>query len=273
MSGSDSSGDRRAAVDGGLTTQPAVEVIDVDKFYGKLSVLRGIGLSVARAERVVLIGASGSGKSTLLRVVAGLERIERGEVRVDGSAIQVGHATRDSRVKLARSVEARAEVGMVFQHFNLFPNMSVIENVCLALRLVRRMTRDETRSIGEQMLNRVGLLSHKDAAPNRLSGGQKQRVAIARALAMRPRVMLFDEATSALDPELVGEVLDVMRELAAEGMTMMIVTHEMRFARDVANRIVFMDGGTILEEGPPEALLSAPQHDRTRTFLQRVLDH
>ena len=267
------SGGSPPTADGGGPAPPAVELIDVAKSYGPLSVLRGIGLAVARAERVVLIGASGSGKSTLLRVVAGLERIERGEVRVDGSPIQVGHAKHDSRVKLARSVEARAEVGMVFQHFNLFPNMSVIENVCLALRLVRRMTRDETRSIGEQMLERVGLLSHRDAAPNRLSGGQKQRVAIARALAMRPRIMLFDEATSALDPELVGEVLDVMRELAGEGMTMMIVTHEMKFARDVANRIVFMDGGTILEQGPPEAVLGAPTHERTRTFLQRVLDH
>lgn len=251
---------------------PAVHLVNVEKAFGSLSVLRGVDLDVARAERVVLIGASGSGKSTLLRVVAGLERIEGGEVRIDGSAIQVEHAKRDSRVKRARSVEARAEVGMVFQHFNLFPNMSAIENVCLALRLVRRMSREESRSVGEQMLERVGLLSHKDASPDRLSGGQKQRVAIARALAMRPRIMLFDEATSALDPELVGEVLDVMRELATEGMTMMIVTHEMKFARDVANRIVFMDGGTILEQGSPEAILSAPRHERTKTFLHRVLD-
>jgi ABC-type polar amino acid transport system ATPase subunit len=162
---------------------------------------------------------------------------------------------------------------MVFQHFNLFSNMSAIENVCLALRLVRGMKAAEARTVGEQMLERVGLLDHRHAMPQRLSGGQKQRVAIARALAMRPRIMLFDEATSALDPELVGEVLDVMRELAGEGMTMMIVTHEMRFARDVANRIVFMDQGSIVEQGPPDTVLTNPGHERTKAFLHRVLDH
>ncbi|HEY1944889.1 MAG TPA: amino acid ABC transporter ATP-binding protein [Roseiarcus sp.] len=252
---------------------PAVQLRQVEKSYGPVHVLRKIDLAVGRAERVVLIGASGSGKSTLLRVVAGLEQIQAGEVHVDGSPIQIGRPKRDSLVKSSRSAGARAEIGMVFQQFNLFPNMSAIENVCLALRLVRGMTRPEAKAIGEQMLERVGLLDHRNAAPQTLSGGQKQRVAIARALAMRPRIMLFDEATSALDPELVGEVLDVMRELADEGMTMMIVTHEMRFARDVASRIVFMDQGTIVEQGIPEAVLTNPQHERTKTFLHRVLDH
>jgi polar amino acid transport system ATP-binding protein len=260
-----------AAPDAG-TAVSAVELRGVRKSYGERSVLRGVDLAVGRAERVVLIGASGSGKSTLLRIIARLEKIQAGEVRVDGAPIQIGHPTRDSRVKQAGPEAARAEVGMVFQHFNLFPNMSAIDNVCLALRLVRRLKRDEARAVAEQILDRVGLLDHKDAAPQRLSGGQKQRVAIARALAMRPKIMLFDEATSALDPELVREVLDVIRELASGGMTMMIVTHEMRFASDVANRIVFMDQGVIIEEGSPEAVLANPQHERTRAFLHRVID-
>ena len=196
-----------AAPDAG-TAVSAVELRGVRKSYGERSVLRGVDLAVGRAERVVLIGASGSGKSTLLRIIARLEKIQAGEVRVDGAPIQIGHPTRNSRVKQAGPEAARAEVGMVFQHFNLFPNMSAIDNVCLALRLVRRLKRDEARAVAEQILDRVGLLDHKDAAPQRLSGGQKQRVAIARALAMRPKIMLFDEATSALDPELVREVLE-----------------------------------------------------------------
>lgn len=251
----------------------AVELRAVEKAFGKRTILNGVNLSVGQGERVVLIGASGSGKSTLLRVIAGLEQIQAGQVFVEGSLIQEVRGKRDSRLKASRSAEARAEIGMVFQHFNLFPNMSVIANVRLALCLVRRMGKSEANAIAEQMLERVGLLGHKNASPNSLSGGQKQRVAIARALAMRPRVMLFDEATSALDPELVGEVLDVMREVAQEGMTMMIVTHEMRFARDVADRVVFMDQGSILEEGHPDVILSSPREERTKAFLHRVLDH
>jgi polar amino acid transport system ATP-binding protein len=251
----------------------AVELRGVEKAFGKRTILSGIDLSVGQGERVVLIGASGSGKSTLLRVIAGLEQIQAGKVFVEGSLIQEARGKRDSRSKESRSAKARAEIGMVFQHFNLFPNMSVIANICLALCLVRHMSKPEAITLAEQMLERVGLLSHKNASPDSLSGGQKQRVAIARALAMRPRVMLFDEATSALDPELVGEVLDVMREVAAEGMTMMIVTHEMRFARDVADRVVFMDQGNILEQGHPDLMLSSPREERTKAFLHRVLDH
>jgi ABC-type polar amino acid transport system ATPase subunit len=255
-----------------LTASQAVVLRDVHKAYGARKVLQGIDIEVLQGEKVVLIGASGSGKSTILRVVAGLEPIQQGSVDIFGSPFLVGNDGRGSRTRASRP-RANPNVGMVFQHFNLFPHMSVLRNVTVALRLVKKMPDGEANAIAEEMLGRVGMLGHKNVAPNSLSGGQKQRVAIARALALRPRLMLFDEATSALDPELVGEVLNVMRQLADEGMTMMIVTHEMRFARDVGSRVIFMDGGRVVEQGDPNSVLVQPTHERTRNFLRRVLDH
>jgi len=257
--------------DGG-TTRPAVELLGVSKSFGQRKVLQSLDLKVAEGEVVVVIGGSGSGKSTMLRCIAGLELIDAGEIRIEGVPVQRAAAGRRNRrlLKAARSI--RREVGMVFQHFNLFPHMTAHANLTLALRLVRRIAREEADGIADKLLERVALADHRDAYPDQLSGGQQQRVAIARALAMRPRILLFDEVTSALDPELVGEVLKVMRQLATEGMTMIVVTHEMGFAGDVADRVLFMDEGTVLEQGKPKAIFTNPQHPRTRAFLRRLLD-
>jgi ABC-type polar amino acid transport system ATPase subunit len=243
---------------------PAVRLAGVCKAFGDRVVLQGVDLTIAEREVLVLIGASGSGKSTLLRCVAGLEKIDSGEIRVEDAVVQDGRSMQPGVL--------RRELGMVFQQFNLFPHMKVRENVALPLRLVRKMPKTEAQERAHEYLVRVGLEGHVDMYPDQLSGGQQQRVAIARALALRPRIMLFDEVTSALDPELVGEVLGVMRELASEGMTMIVVTHEMTFARHVADRVVFMDDGVVVEEGRPDDMFTAPKHARTQSFLSRLLD-
>jgi polar amino acid transport system ATP-binding protein len=233
------------------------------KSFGRLEVLRGIDLRLAEHEVVCLIGASGSGKSTLLRCVNLLEPIDAGTIVVAGEEIT------------ARGVDVnriRRGIGIVFQAFNLFPHMSVLENVTLAPRKARGLGRAEAAAEADVLLARFGLADKRDDYPDRLSGGQQQRVAIVRALAMRPRLMLLDEVTSALDPELVAEVLDVIRELAAGGMTMLIATHEMSFARDVAHRVCFLDAGVILEQGPPQRIFSDPEQPRTREFLQRIVE-
>jgi ABC-type polar amino acid transport system ATPase subunit len=249
-----------------------VELLNVSHAYDHRPVLRGVDLTVVEGEVLVVIGASGSGKSTLLRCIAGLELIKEGEIRIEGTPVQRAQAGRRNKGVLKAGRLMRREVGMVFQNFNLFPHMRVIDNVGLAPRLVRKAERREPRKAAAELLDRVGLGEHALNYPAELSGGQQQRVAIARALAMRPRIMLFDEVTSALDPELVGEVLKVMRQLAGEGMTMLIVTHEMGFARDVADRVIFMDEGVIVEQGYPDALFSDPQHERTRSFLRRLIE-
>jgi general L-amino acid transport system ATP-binding protein len=248
-----------------------VELRGVDKFFGPVQILHGLDLDVAKGEVLVIIGASGSGKSTLIRCVNGLEVFQNGRIVVDGSELPCEADRELGEEKRLASV--RRHVGMVFQQFNLFPHKTVFENVCLAPMRVLRKTRQEAEATALKLLERVGLKAHAAKYPGQLSGGQQQRVAIARALAMEPRVMLFDEPTSALDPEMVGEVLDVMRELAAEGMTMMIVTHEMGFAREVANRVIFIDRGQVLEQGTPAQIFDAPREERTRTFLGRVLKH
>ncbi|RBQ15403.1 amino acid ABC transporter ATP-binding protein [Spongiactinospora rosea] len=240
-----------------------VEIRDLHKCFGKLEVLRGIDFTVESGQVVCVIGPSGSGKSTLLRCVNLLERPTSGKVLVDGVELTDPDVDIDA---------ARRRVGMVFQQFNLFPHLTALRNVTIAQERVLRRGRAEAESVARTELARVGLADKADAYPAQLSGGQQQRVAIARALAMNPALMLFDEPTSALDPELVGDVLTVMRQLAEEGMTMLVVTHEMAFAREVADRVVFMDGGTIVEEGPPGQVIGAPRHERTRTFLRRVLN-
>ncbi|MGO1267123.1 MAG: amino acid ABC transporter ATP-binding protein [Microbacterium gubbeenense] len=232
------------------------------KSFGSNEVLTGIDLAVADGEVVCVVGPSGSGKSTLLRCLNRLEEITGGEVTVDG------HTLTDPKVKID---DVRAEIGMVFQQFNLFPHMTVIENICLAPMQVRGLSKAQAIERARALLVKVGLAEKENEYPRRLSGGQQQRVAIARALAMEPRIMLFDEPTSALDPELVGEVLAVMKNLALEGMTMIVVTHEMGFAREVADRAIFMDGGVIVEQGDPEQVFTAPQHERTKEFLNKVL--
>ncbi|MFJ3952636.1 amino acid ABC transporter ATP-binding protein [Streptomyces libani] len=241
----------------------AIDVQGLRKAFGELEVLRGIDFSVARGEVVCVIGPSGSGKSTLLRCVNLLEEPSAGRVVVAGTEVT------DPDVDIDR---VRRRIGMVFQSFNLFPHLTALENLTIAQRRVLRRDRTEAERIGRANLERVGLSDKAAAYPAQLSGGQQQRVAIARALSMEPQLMLFDEPTSALDPELVGDVLAVMRSLAQEGMTMLVVTHEMSFAREVADRVVFMDGGVIVEQGTPEQVVGAPQHERTRTFLARVLD-
>jgi len=243
------------------TERAAIRVEGLNKSFGDNHVLRGIDFHVAGGEVVCVIGPSGSGKSTLLRCVNRLEEPSSGSILIDGADI----LDPDADVDLLRS-----RIGMVFQSFNLFPHLTVLENLTIAQRRVRRRSREESSAIARRNLERVGLTEKASAYPAHLSGGQQQRVAIARALSMDPDMMLFDEPTSSLDPELVGEVLAVMRDLASEGMTMMIVTHEMGFAREVADRVVFMDGGVVVEEGPPTAVLDAPSNERTRRFLQFV---
>jgi polar amino acid transport system ATP-binding protein len=244
------------------TATYAIEVRDLHKSFGDLEVLKGIDFHVGHGEVVCVIGPSGSGKSTLLRCVNRLEDPTGGHIMVEGADMTDPDADVD---------RLRARIGMVFQSFNLFPHLTVLRNLTLPQRRVLKRSRDEAKAVARRNLERVGLLDKIDEYPAHLSGGQQQRVAIARALSMDPDMMLFDEPTSALDPELVGEVLEVMRSLAREGMTMMVVTHEMGFAREVADRVVFMDDGVVVEEAPPAQLLSDPQHERTRRFLQMVL--
>ena len=255
-----------------MTAEAMVRAEGVHKRFGRLEVLCGISLEVGRGEVMCIIGPSGSGKSTFLRTINHLERINSGRLWVDGQLVGYRehggklHELRDGEV-----AERRAEIGMVFQRFNLFPHMTALENVTEAPRKVRGVARGQAIAEGTALLERVGLGDKLASYPSQLSGGQQQRVAIARALAMRPKLMLFDEPTSALDPELVGEVLDVMRGLAADGMTMIVVTHEIGFAREVADKLVFMDGGAIVESGDPRSVLANPQHERTKAFLSKVL--
>ncbi|MHB1614164.1 MAG: amino acid ABC transporter ATP-binding protein [Actinomycetes bacterium] len=255
-----------------MTERPMVLAEGVRKRFGRVEVLKGIDLQVAPGEVFCLIGPSGSGKTTFLRCINHLENVDAGRLSVDGEL--VGYRQRGDRLHELSEREVsrrRAEIGMVFQHFNLFPHMTALGNVMEAPIRVRREPKAEVRERAQLLLERVGLGDRTHAYPAQLSGGQAQRVAIARALAMRPKLMLFDEPTSALDPELVGEVLDVMRGLAADGMTMVVVTHEIGFAREVADSLVFMDSGRIVEAGVPRELLAAPQHERTRAFLSKVL--
>jgi polar amino acid transport system ATP-binding protein len=251
--------------------EPLVRIRALKKSFGANKVLDGIDMDVNRGEAVVVIGASGSGKTTLLRCINLLERYDEGSIRVDGVEIgfRDGNGVRHRRGERELAT-IRADLGMVFQLFNLFPHLTAIQNVMLGLCKVRRMAKDEARAVAKQWLDRVGLADKLDSLPIQLSGGQQQRVGIARAVAMGPKVLLLDEITSALDPELVGEVLTAVRELAEEGMTMIVVTHEMTFARDVGTRIVFMDGGRILVEGTPREVLAAPSNERLRSFLSRI---
>jgi len=246
----------------------------VHKRFGKLEVLKGISLEVAPSEVMCLLGPSGSGKSTFLRCINHLENIDGGRLWVAGGL--VGYRQANGKIYELRESEiarSRAEIGMVFQRFNLFPHMTALENVTEAPIQVKKVPKRQAIERGRKLLDRVGLADKVDEYPNRLSGGQQQRVAIARALAMQPKLMLFDEVTSALDPELVKEVLDVMRQLAGEGMTMIVVTHEIGFARDVADNVVFMDAGVVVEEGPPRQVLDSPREERTKRFLGLVLEH
>ena len=252
-------------------TTPMVLAEGVHKSFGRLDVLKGIDLQVARGEVMCLLGPSGSGKSTFLRCINHLEKVTAGRLSVDGEL--VGYRQKGERLyelKERETAQARADIGMVFQRFNLFPHMTALGNVMEAPMRVRGQRRAEAEQNARTLLARVGLDDKAAAYPAQLSGGQQQRVAIARALAMQPKLMLFDEPTSALDPELVGEVLEVMRALADDGMTMVVVTHEMGFARDVADQVVFMDAGVVVESGPPAQVIDDPQHARTRAFLSRV---
>ncbi|WP_086821314.1 amino acid ABC transporter ATP-binding protein [Allokutzneria sp. NRRL B-24872] len=244
-------------------TEPIIEITGLRKAFGPLEVLKGIDLSVKRGEVVCIIGPSGSGKSTMLRCVNLLEEPTGGKVVVDGVELTDEDCDID---------KARTRVGMVFQGFNLFAHLSVLDNLTIAQRKVLGRPKGDAEMVARENLAKVGLSEKADSMPGQLSGGQQQRVAIARALSMNPEVMLFDEPTSALDPELVGDVLGVMRQLADEGMTMLVVTHEMQFAREVADRVLFMDGGYVVEEGKAEQVIGAPREERTRSFLARVLD-
>jgi polar amino acid transport system ATP-binding protein len=253
--------------------RPMVDAREVHKYFHRNEVLKGINMQVQRGEVVVLIGPSGSGKTTFLRCINHLEKINAGRIYIEGELIGYreqpdGSIKEDTEANIAKT---RAEIGMVFQRFNLFPHLTALQNVAEAPVQVRHISREEADARARTLLAKVGLAEKADAYPARLSGGQQQRVAIARALAMDPKLMLFDEATSALDPELVGEVLKVMRQLADEGMTMVVVTHEMGFAREVADRVVFMDGGVIVEQGRPDAIFSNPREERTRSFLSKIL--
>ncbi|NNA56138.1 amino acid ABC transporter ATP-binding protein [Pseudomonas koreensis] len=250
-----------------------IEALNIHKSFGDLQILKGISLQVRRGEVVVLIGASGSGKTTFIRCINLLEDIQGGEIRVSGRPMGYrtradGSLVRDSERNIARQ---RRDIGMVFQRFNLFPHMTALENIIEAPIQVLGVPRQAALEQAQALLKRVGLADKASHYPSMLSGGQQQRVAIARALAMKPQAMLFDEPTSALDPETVGEVLQVMKELAEEGMTMVVVTHEMGFAREVADRVVVLDQGELIEQGPPEQIFSRPTHPRTQTFLSRVL--
>jgi polar amino acid transport system ATP-binding protein len=253
-------------------TEAVMHAADVHKRFGRLEVLKGVSLEVAKGETVCIIGPSGSGKTTFIRCINHLEKMDSGRIEVNGQLI--GYRQRgdklveDSERNIARQ---RTQIGMVFQRFNLFPHMTALENVIEAPQRVKGESRDEAVGRAVALLERVGLADKVPAYPNQLSGGQQQRVAIARALAMQPKLMLFDEPTSALDPELVGEVLDVMRGLAKDGMTMIVVTHEMGFAREVGDSLVFMDGGVIVEKGNPRDVLTNPQEERTKSFLSKVL--
>ena len=252
--------------------RPMVEAVGIHKSFGHVEVLRGVDLTVQPGEVACVIGPSGSGKSTFLRCINHLESIDAGTMTVDGELI--GYRRRGDKLHELRESEVarqRRDIGMVFQRFNLFPHMTALENVMEAPCTVRRTSKKQAREAAAGLLDRVGLGNRRDNYPTQLSGGQQQRVAIARALAMEPRLMLFDEPTSALDPELVGEVLDVMRKLAADGMTMVVVTHEVGFAREVGDLVIFMDGGVVVEAGTPAAVFENPQHKRTRAFLSKVL--
>jgi ABC-type polar amino acid transport system ATPase subunit len=251
-----------------MNAEPIVTVEKLHKWFGLLHVLRGVSLSVMPREVVVMIGRSGSGKSTFLRCLNFLEQPSAGTIAIDGLSVT---ATPQQQPKRQHITALRLRTGMVFQEFNLFPHMTAIQNVIEGLITVKKMSKDLAIPVGEKYLEKVGLLDKRDVHPIRLSGGQKQRVAIARALAMEPKVMLFDEPTSALDPELIGEVLDVMKDLAHEGMTMVVVSHEMGFTSEVADRVLFMDGGNFVEEGPPQKIFANPSDPRTRQFLERVM--
>jgi len=249
-----------------------VRAAGVHKRFGLVEVLKGIDLSVERGEVMCILGPSGSGKSTFLRCINHLEKVDAGQLSVDGEL--VGYERRGDKLYELRESEVarkRAEIGMVFQRFNLFPHMTALGNIVEAPMRVKHLSRDAAEKRGRELLERVGLGGREATYPRQLSGGQQQRVAIARALAMDPKLMLFDEPTSALDPELVGEVLDVMRDLATSGMTMIVVTHEIGFAREVGDALVFMDDGVVVESGPPRQVLTNPQHDRTKAFLSKVL--
>src|SRR5574340_481459 len=255
------------------TANAMVDARDVHKYFHQNEVLRGVSLQVRKGEVVVIIGPSGSGKTTFLRCINHLEKINKGRIFIEGEPMgyrdEGGKVVEDSEKNIARM---RSQIGMVFQRFNLFPHMTALQNIIEAPMQVKGVPREEAERRARELLAKVGLSEKADAYPARLSGGQQQRVAIARALAMDPKLMLFDEATSALDPELVGEVLKVMRQLAEEGMTMVVVTHEMSFARDVADRVIFMDGGVVVEQGKPADIFSNPREERTRTFLRKVLE-
>ncbi len=243
---------------------PIIKVIDLYKYFDKIKAVDGVSLNIGRGKVVVVIGPSGSGKSTLLRCINHLEEPTSGEIWIDGEQV----------TKEAKKInEIRAEIGMVFQLFNLFPHLSVLENVTLAQKVIRGRSKDEAKQIAMEKLDRVGIPEKADAFPSNLSGGQQQRVAIARALAMDPKIMLFDEPTSALDPEMIKEVLDVMLDLAQEGMTMVCVSHEMGFVRSAADEVVFMDFGKIVEHTTPDGLFNNPQNDRTKLFLSQILEH
>jgi polar amino acid transport system ATP-binding protein len=252
------------SVDPSIAPDEIIVIDNLHKHFGHVQAVRGVSLRVKRGEVVIVVGPSGSGKSTVLRCINHLEVPTFGAVYVDGVHLE------DKRTNINK---VRAEVGMVFQQFNLFPHLTALENVTIAQRLVRKRSREEAEQIAMEKLTRVGIPEKAKALPRQLSGGQQQRVAIARSLAMNPKVMLFDEPTSALDPEMIKEVLDVMRDLAAEGMTMVVVTHEMGFARASADRVVFMDEGQIVEVASPHDLFNNPQHDRTKLFLSQILAH
>nr|WP_304502391.1 amino acid ABC transporter ATP-binding protein [Aurantimonas sp. HBX-1] len=252
----------RARLSGNMSEEVAVELLGVNKWFGEFHVLRDINLTVHRGERIVICGPSGSGKSTMIRCINRLEEHQKGRIVVDGIEL-----TND----LKKIDEVRREVGMVFQHFNLFPHLTILENCTLAPIWVRKMPKAKAEEVAMHYLERVKIPEQAHKYPGQLSGGQQQRVAIARSLCMSPKIMLFDEPTSALDPEMIKEVLDVMVGLAEEGMTMLCVTHEMGFARQVANRVIFMDAGQIVEENEPEAFFTDPQHERTKLFLSQIL--
>ncbi|RYD03644.1 ABC transporter [Desulforamulus aquiferis] len=250
-----------------------IKAQDVNKTFGQLQVLKGVSLDIQLGEVVVIIGPSGSGKSTLLRCINHLESIDIGNIFFDGQSVAFQEIPGGNRIPVKRKdiYNLRRQIGMVFQRFNLFPHMTALSNVMEGPLTVLGVTKGEARRLAESLLAKVGLANKANSYPSQLSGGQQQRVAIARALAMNPKVMLFDEPTSALDPELVGEVLNVIKDLASEGMTMLVVTHEMGFAREVADRVVFMDEGMIIETGTPEQIFSSPKHPRTREFLSNVI--